>query len=55
LADNTFIKSNLEKNEKTPSYLAVDKQKLTITYLREPVEGEVEKKLIEFYSRKKAK
>lgn len=60
LAENEFIKPNLERDEKVPSYLAIDKQKLTITFLREPTQEEVEKKInlgsvIELYGRKKTK
>jgi small subunit ribosomal protein S4 len=60
LAENALIKPNLERDEKIPGYLAVDKQKLTITYLREPTQEEVERKInlgsvIELYSRKRAK
>lgn len=60
LAENVLIRPNLERDEKIPSYLAVDKQKLTITYLREPTQEEVERKInlgpvIELYSRRRAK
>jgi hypothetical protein len=43
-----------------PGYLGIDKQKLTITYLREPTPEEVERKInlgsvTEWYSRKRSK
>lgn len=60
MAENELIKPNLERGEKAPSYLAVDKQKLVITYLREPTQEEMERKInlgsvIELYSRKRSK
>ncbi|CAJ0838454.1 12328_t:CDS:2 [Entrophospora sp. SA101] len=43
MAENKFIKSNLEQNIKTPPYISFDKQKLTITYLRNPLPEELNK------------
>src|SRR5206468_219064 len=36
MKENKLIKSNLEQNIKIPPYIALDKQKLTITCLRAP-------------------
>ncbi|KLL02060.1 MAG: 30S ribosomal protein S4 [Mycoplasmataceae bacterium RC_NB112A] len=60
IAENSLIKDNLEKNEKVPAYLTVNKSELTITYLREPTPEEIEKKInlgpvIELYSQKRAR
>ncbi|MCE8163619.1 MAG: 30S ribosomal protein S4 [Candidatus Moeniiplasma glomeromycotorum] len=60
IAENGLIKPNLEREEKVPGYLGIDKQKLTITYLREPTPEEVERKInlgsvTEWYSRKRTK
>ena len=41
MKENKLIKSNLERNLKFPPYLAFDKQKLTIAFLRYPIEEEV--------------
>ncbi|CAG8774457.1 2354_t:CDS:1, partial [Ambispora leptoticha] len=41
--ENKLIKNNLEQNIKIPPYLAFDKEKLTITYLRYPTAEELSK------------
>ncbi|CAI2194198.1 7334_t:CDS:2 [Funneliformis geosporum] len=43
MKENKLIKDNLEKNLKVPPYLAFDKQKLIITYLRYPMREELSK------------
>ena len=43
IKENKLVKNTLEKNPKTPPYLAFDKQKLTITYLRYPTREELRK------------
>ncbi|CAG8685009.1 2273_t:CDS:2, partial [Ambispora gerdemannii] len=45
MAENKLIKASLEQNIKTPAYLALDKQKLTITYLRYPAAEELNKSI----------
>ncbi|CAG8706316.1 11909_t:CDS:2, partial [Ambispora leptoticha] len=44
--ENKLIKNNLEQNIKIPSYLAFDKEKLTITYLRYPTAEELKEVII---------
>jgi len=43
MKENKLIKSNLEQNPKVPPYIAFDKQKLTVTYLRYPTVEELSK------------
>jgi small subunit ribosomal protein S4 len=43
--ENKIVKSILEQNIKVPPYLAFDKQKLTITYLRYPAVEELNKEI----------
>jgi len=43
MKENKIIKSNLEQNPKIPPYIAFDKQKLVITYLRYPTVEELSK------------
>jgi len=43
MKENKIIKSNLEQNPKIPPYIAFDKQKLVITYLRYPTVEELRK------------
>ena len=57
MKENKFIKSNLEQNPKVPPYIAFDKQKLTVTYLRYPTVEELSKDIdpsliVEWYNRK---
>jgi small subunit ribosomal protein S4 len=55
--ENKLVKGNLEKNLKVPPYLAFDRQKLTITYLRYPTREELDKNIddsliVSWYNRK---
>jgi len=43
MKENKIIKSILEQNRKFPPYIAFDKQKLTVTYLRYPTVEELSK------------
>ena len=57
MKENKLIKSNLEQNPKIPPYIAFDKQKLTITYLRYPIVEELSKNIdtslvVEWYNRR---
>jgi len=57
MKENKLIKSNLEQNPKVPPYIAFDKQKLTVTYLRYPTVEELSKDIdpsliVEWYNRK---
>jgi small subunit ribosomal protein S4 len=55
--ENKLVKGNLERNAKVPPYLAFDRQKLTITYLRYPTREELNKNIddsliMSWYNRK---
>jgi len=57
MKENKIIKSTLEQNVKIPSFLDFNKEKLTITYLRNPLPEELNKSInvsliVEWYNRK---
>ena len=57
MKENKIIKSSLEQNVKTPSFLDFNKEKLAITYLRPPLPEELNKNInasliVEWYNRK---
>jgi len=45
MKENKIIKSTLEQNVKIPSFLDFNKEKLTITYLRNPLPEELNKSI----------
>lgn len=57
MRENKLIKTNLQQNNPCPAYVNLDKEKLTITYLRYPLVEELNKEIntslvVEWYNKK---